>query len=371
MKKITFLIAFMLSAVAFAQTATIRGSIAGDQLYKTVNVSLRLPADDVDFISAYNILPDGTFSIQLPVKSTDLYRFDFTNGAELNVGQLLVLSPNDQVELKFNSTEKGLRLIEAKGSKEVQFIQRYWNFLYQMSDQYTALFGNQNIVLNTKEEVDAYYKKVGEFEYQYDQNTQRLLTVNSSTLSAGFVTLFQYGKSAANNKELFAIIINGLKTSYPEHWVTKELAKAYEQAIVVGSIAPEIEVTGVNGELLKLSDLRGKYVLVDFWASWCGPCRRESPFLVHAYDQYKDKNFAILSVSLDKDKDKWMAAIAADGMEWPWHGSTLQAWNCPVARRYSITSIPYSVLVDPQGTVVAIGLRGEELLAKLAQLLGK
>lgn len=371
MKKIAFLIAFVLSVVAYAQTASITGTIAGQQLYKTINVGLRLPSGDVDFISAYNILPDGKFSIQLPVKSTDLYHLEFTNGEELKISQLVVLSPNDQVEVNFSSTEKGLRLTEAKGSKEMQFTQRYWNFLYQTQDQYLVLFGDQDIVLNTKEEQEAYYKKAGEFEYMYEQNTKRLLTANSSTLCAGFVTLFQYGSKAAANKELLAIMISGLQANFPEHWVTKALIERYEQAIVVGSVAPEIDLTDVNGNPLKLSDLRGKYVLVDFWASWCGPCRRESPFLVQAYHQFKDKNFAILSVSLDADKAKWTAAIAADGMEWPWHVSSLKAWNCPVAKSYSISSIPYSVLVDPQGNVIAIGLRGENLLIKLEQILGK
>lgn len=372
MRKIVFFIAFVLSAVVCAQTATVSGSIVGEQLYKTINVGLRSSVDDVEFISSYNILPDGSFSFQLPVKSTEVYLLTFTNGAELNVAQLLILSPNDQVEIKFNSsTDKGLRITEAKGSREMLFIERYWKYLYQVNDQYVQLFGNGNIMLKTNEEAEAFYQKKGEFEYQYETNTKRLLTANATTLCAGYVMLSQYGSEAATNKDLFAIMIGALSTSFPEHWITKELIKRNEQAIVVGSIAPEIEVIDVNGKPLKLSDLRGKYVLIDFWASWCGPCRRENPTLVQAYNQYKDKNFAILSVSLDSDKQKWQAAIAADGLVWPWHGSTLQAWNCPVAKRYSITSIPYSLLVDPQGKVIAFRLRGEELLATLAQVLGK
>ena len=144
-----------------------------------------------------------------------------------------------------------------------------------------------------------------------------------------------------------------------------------QQSIAVGTMAPEIEIAGVDGKTIKLSDYKGKYVLIDFWASWCGPCRRESPILVKAYEQYKDKNFTIFSVSLDNNKEKWLAAIQADGLNWQAHGSSLSSWNCPVARRYNVSSIPHSLLIDPQGNVIAIGLRGENLLIKLEQILGK
>jgi peroxiredoxin len=123
---------------------------------------------------------------------------------------------------------------------------------------------------------------------------------------------------------------------------------------------PEFKQNDVNGKLVSLSSFRGKYLLVDFWASWCGPCRAENPNVVKAYNQYKDKNFTILSVSLDQDKSKWLEAIKKDGLTWT-HVSDLKYWNNAVAVQFGIQSIPASFILDPNGKIIAKDLRGDAL----------
>ncbi len=135
-----------------------------------------------------------------------------------------------------------------------------------------------------------------------------------------------------------------------------------------GDMAPEITMPDTDGKMFSLSSLRGKYVLVDFWASWCGPCRGENPTVVKAYNKYSNKNFTILGVSLDKKKEAWLEAIQKDGLVWK-HISDLKQWDSEAQKLYQFEGIPYNVLVDPQGKILATSLRGEDLEGKLAEVL--
>lgn len=139
----------------------------------------------------------------------------------------------------------------------------------------------------------------------------------------------------------------------------------------VGDEAPEIAMNNPKGKKMKLSDLRGSYVLIDFWASWCGPCRRENPNVVRAYQKYKKAKFKdgdgfdVFSVSLDSDIPRWEAAIDKDGLNWKHHVSDLKKWDNEAAAMYGVSSIPMSFLVDPNGIIVAKNLRGIELHRQL------
>ncbi len=163
---------------------------------------------------------------------------------------------------------------------------------------------------------------------------------------------------------------NMLSGEGKQSFYSKELEKLIAGSKIgkVGTIAPDFSQPDSTNKPVTLSSFKGKYVLVDFWASWCGPCRMENPAVVAAYNAFKDKNFTILGVSLDQNRDKWLQAIQADNLTWT-HVSDLKYWQNAAAQLYKISGIPANMLIDPNGKIIARDLRGEALYATLQQLL--
>jgi peroxiredoxin len=166
-------------------------------------------------------------------------------------------------------------------------------------------------------------------------------------------------------RELFAGLTKEAQQSAIGAMISNSLA--IDAKTGKGKLAPAISMTDKDGKIVKLSDFKGKYVLIDFWASWCGPCRKENPNVVAAYKKYHDKGFEVLGISLDSKKEAWLKAIEADGLSWT-HVSELKGWQNTAATEYGVKAVPASFLIDPNGKVVGKDLRGEELNKTLAQL---
>ena len=149
----------------------------------------------------------------------------------------------------------------------------------------------------------------------------------------------------------------------------KEKGQRKKMGISIGSEAPEIALENASGEIISLNSLRGKVVLLDFWASWCRPCRAENPNVVKLYNKYKNQKFTVFSVSFDQEKSKWIAAIKQDQLSWPNHVSELTGWKSTPGEKYGITSIPKTFLIDKNGVIIGYDLRGEALEKKLSEIL--
>ena len=201
------------------------------------------------------------------------------------------------------------------------------------------------------------------------------------TSSDAVVAMFSLGYTRGIDPAELKTVIPNLSKRFPNHNGVATIISQYNELLVkkatppvqkgkpvVGSQAPNFSMADASGKQRALSSFKGKYVLIDFWASWCGPCRGENPNVVANYNKFKNKNFTILGVSLDEDKTKWLEAIKKDNLNWA-QVSDLKGWNSASVPLFGFDGIPYNVLIDPTGKIIATELRGEDLGRKLGEIL--
>lgn len=310
---------------------------------------------------------DNTFVKKIKVAEPGYYRLNFYNAQVLN----LILYKNDlEVNVDGNSMNA---FSEIKGSPEVDFIRFAQAHVQGFDSSPDGVRLNQAFQIAVAQQNQAQITQIQQ-EYQklYDEAKNKVVSrIKEQPVSLGVVNFLQNGSLDSDQHfDLYVMVAEKLKEA---GWNDYTHVKAFLSSVesmkktAVGQIAPEIALPNPQGEVVKLSSLRGNYVLLDFWAKWCGPCRRENPNVVRAYNKYKDKGFTVYGVSLDRSKEDWVQAIREDNLTWT-HVSDLKYWQSEAAKVYNITGIPFSLLLDKEGRIIAKNLRGAALDEKLAEI---
>ncbi len=322
-----------------------------------------LDENNFDVVDTIALEMDSTFHIAHDVSEANLYRLRLYNKQAV----FFILNPTDE-SITVNvgkDFENGFEVIGSKDTDDFMDIQKTAAEMQNYGQQFMPQLMQAQQAGNQRA-VDSLQAIVLDKQRSIREDVKTKITGMGTSVAAILSTQLL---DPSEDVEFLKELADKFKKEAPDTKMASQFISQIDKlsATAIGSMAPEIDLPTPEGNNVKLSSLRGNYVMIDFWAAWCRPCRAENPNVVKAYNKYHDKGFEVYGVSLDKTKEKWVAAIAKDGLTWT-QVSDLQYFNSVAAAAYGVTSIPATVLIDREGKIIAKNLRGAALEDKLAEI---
>ncbi|KAA6342010.1 Thiol-disulfide oxidoreductase ResA [termite gut metagenome] len=330
----------------------------------TVYLSIKTGPDAYEKVDSA-VITNGVFTFhgQSPVDRRTLLFEDKKEDILLDGQPVLVTITAVTKEIK--GVQRTIITTDISGSNEQKILKEAASL--EMGKGFLG-FGTLLMLTQVKDnpaKVDSVYREGNRIKEEFDQKIRKFIESNTDS----YAITYMIGDFVAKNYPIadveyyYDLLTPRIKESNPGKLLKEKIQSLH--SINVGGIAFDIELPTPDGTVIKLSSLRGKYVLLDFWASWCRPCLAEAPNVKEIYNKYHEKGFEIYGVSLDEKKNLWEDAIEKHGLNWL-HVSSLKGWKCPVAAQYNVTGIPKMFILNPEGIVVAVDLRGKELKEKVA-----